>query len=102
MLNIVNVSLTTSSVPTSFQTAVVKPLLKKLHLVPRSLNNYRPASKVLVIELCHVSAGFGPRIYIYRFEPCLSAFKAFSLHCDSALWMKKYGINDCYKRTTID
>ncbi len=48
MLNIVNLSLrtVTSAVSTSFKTAEVKPLLKKPHLDPEYLNNYRPVSNL--------------------------------------------------------
>lgn len=46
MLNIINLSLRTGIVPTSFKTAVVKPLLKKPHLDPGTLNNYRPVSNI--------------------------------------------------------
>ena len=36
----------TGVVPSSFKSAVVKPLLKKPHLDPGSLNNYRPVSNL--------------------------------------------------------
>ena len=38
MLNIYNLSLMTGVAPSSFKSAVVKPLLKKPHLDPGSLN----------------------------------------------------------------
>ena len=44
LLNIVNCSLQTGVFPTSFKTAVVKPLLKKSNLDPDILSNYRPVS----------------------------------------------------------
>lgn len=46
MLNLVNVSLTAGIVPSSFNMAVVKPLLKKPHLDPGCLKNYRPVSNL--------------------------------------------------------
>ncbi len=39
-VNIVNLSLMTGTVPSSFKTAVVKPQLKKPDPDPGSLNNY--------------------------------------------------------------
>ena len=46
MFNIGHLSLMTGVVPISFKSAVVKPLLKKPHLDPGSLNNHTPASKL--------------------------------------------------------
>ena len=46
MYNTVNLSLRTGVVPASFKSAVVKPLLKKPHLDPGSLNNYGPVSNL--------------------------------------------------------
>ena len=46
MLNIVNSSLMTGVVPASLKSAVVKPLLKKPHLDPGALNNYRLVSNL--------------------------------------------------------
>ena len=80
MLNIVNVSLTTGTVPTSFKTAIVKPLLKKTHLDPGSLNNYRPVSNLpffsKVLERV-VSQQLSDHIlFSDLFEPFQSAFRA--------------------------
>jgi hypothetical protein len=44
--NIVNLSLTTSTFPAHFKSAVVKPLLKKANLDPENLKNYRPVSNL--------------------------------------------------------
>ena len=41
-INIMSNSLTTSTIPSDFKTAVVKPLLNKPSLDPSALNNYRP------------------------------------------------------------
>ena len=46
MLHIVDLSLMTGVVPSSYNSAVVKPLLMKPHLDPGSLNNYRPVSNL--------------------------------------------------------
>ncbi|XP_073349448.1 uncharacterized protein [Pagrus major] len=46
LLYLVNCSLQTGVFPTSFKTAVVKPLLKKSDLDPNVLNNYRPVSNL--------------------------------------------------------
>lgn len=46
LLAIVNQSLLSGSVPESFKVASVQPLLKKLHLDPSTLTNYRPISKL--------------------------------------------------------
>jgi len=46
LLNNMNCSLQTGVFPTSFKTAVVKPLLKKSNLDPNILNNYRPVSNL--------------------------------------------------------
>lgn len=46
ILNRVNLSLTTDTVPTSLKVIVAKPLLMKPHLDPESLNNYRPVSNL--------------------------------------------------------
>jgi len=47
---IVNLSLTTSIVPTLFKEAVVKPLIKKHNLDPEVLSNYRPVSNLLYLS----------------------------------------------------
>lgn len=49
MLN-VNLSLSSGIVPASFKAGLVKPLLKKSHFEPESLNNYRPVSKLLFLS----------------------------------------------------
>lgn len=46
LLYMVNCSLQMGVFPTSFKTAVVKPLLKKSNLDPNVLNNYRPVSNL--------------------------------------------------------
>ena len=46
MLNIINRSLQTGTVPTSYKAAIVKPLLKKANLDPQQINNYRPVSNL--------------------------------------------------------
>uniref|UniRef100_A0A4W6D5N5 Reverse transcriptase domain-containing protein n=1 Tax=Lates calcarifer TaxID=8187 RepID=A0A4W6D5N5_LATCA len=81
VLNIVDLSLTTGTVPSSFKTAVVKPLLKKPHLDPGSLGNYRPVSnlpffsKILEkVVYQQLSAHLADN---NLFEPYQSAFRAF-------------------------
>uniref|UniRef100_A0A8C7LTE2 Reverse transcriptase domain-containing protein n=1 Tax=Oncorhynchus mykiss TaxID=8022 RepID=A0A8C7LTE2_ONCMY len=46
MLNKINVSLSTGSVPNSLTVAVIKPLLKKPNLNPENVKNYRPISNL--------------------------------------------------------
>ncbi|KAJ7986671.1 hypothetical protein DPEC_G00342300 [Dallia pectoralis] len=46
MLNIINCSLSSGSVPTSLKIAEIKPLLKKCNLDPDILKNYRPISNL--------------------------------------------------------
>ena len=43
---IVNMSLATSTFPSQFKSAIVKPLLKKSSLDPENLKNYRPVSNL--------------------------------------------------------
>ena len=43
---IVNLSLTSGTVPIAFKKAVVKPLIKKPNLDPELLGNYRPVSNL--------------------------------------------------------
>jgi hypothetical protein len=43
---IINLSLSSSKVPTSFKIAAVTPLLKKLNLIPEILKNFRPISNL--------------------------------------------------------
>ena len=43
---IVNLSLTSGTVPIAFKKAVVKPLIKKPNLDPEVLGNYRPVSNL--------------------------------------------------------
>uniref|UniRef100_A0A4W6F8H6 Reverse transcriptase domain-containing protein n=1 Tax=Lates calcarifer TaxID=8187 RepID=A0A4W6F8H6_LATCA len=69
------------TVPSSFKTAVVKPLLKKPHLDPGSLSNYRPVSnlpffsKILEkVVYQQLSAHLADN---NLFEPYQSAFRAF-------------------------
>ena len=57
--DIINVSLSTGEVPSSFKHALVSPLLKKANLDPEILKNYRPVSnlsfisKILEKVVCH-------------------------------------------------
>ena len=44
--DIINTSIQTGSVPDSFKTAIVRPLLKKHNLDPNDLKNYRPVSNL--------------------------------------------------------
>ena len=46
MLNIMNLSLSTGTVPSTFKTAVIKPLLKKSGLDPELLSRYRPIANL--------------------------------------------------------
>ena len=46
MLNKINVSLSTGSVPNSLKVAVIKSLLKKPNLDPENIKNYRPISNL--------------------------------------------------------
>lgn len=48
--SIINESLTTGEFPTSFKTALVRPLLKKATLDPENLRNYRPVSNLAFIS----------------------------------------------------
>ena len=48
--NIINISLGTSTVPSSFKQAIVTPLLKKPNLDPALLANYRPVSNLPFIS----------------------------------------------------
>ena len=50
LLQIVNTSMLTGIFPSSFKTAMVKPLLKKTNLDQNSLNNYRPISNLPFIS----------------------------------------------------
>jgi len=50
ILEIINTSLTSGNFPTSFKTAIVRPLLKKPSLDPNTLNNYRPVSNLSFIS----------------------------------------------------
>lgn len=50
LLNIINRSLSSGIVPTSFKSAVIKPLLKKPTLDPDVLNNFRPISNLPFIS----------------------------------------------------
>ena len=47
---IVNLSLTTSTFPSQFKSAIVKPLLKKSSLDPENLKNYRPVSNLTFVS----------------------------------------------------
>ena len=47
---IINISLSTSTVPQSFKDAIVNPLLKKFGLDQNVLNNYRPVSNLLYLS----------------------------------------------------
>ena len=46
MLNIMNLSLSTETVPSTFKTSVIEPLLKKPGLDPEVLSSYRPISNL--------------------------------------------------------
>ena len=46
ILNMINMSLSTGSVPAAFKKAIVQPLLKKHNLDSSVLSNYRPVSKL--------------------------------------------------------
>ena len=46
MLNIMNLSLSTGTVPSTFKTTVIKPLLKKPGLDPEVLSSYQPISNL--------------------------------------------------------
>ncbi|XP_078139509.1 uncharacterized protein LOC144539314 [Centroberyx gerrardi] len=46
LLNIINTSLSSGIVPSSFKSAIIKPLLKKSNLDPDDLNNFRPISNL--------------------------------------------------------
>ena len=46
LLHIINFSIVSGSVPSSFKQAVVQPILKKPNLDPSLPNNYRPISKL--------------------------------------------------------
>ena len=46
LLNIINTSLSCGIVPTSFKSAIIKPLLKKPNLDSEVLNNFRPISNL--------------------------------------------------------
>ena len=48
--NIVNLSLSSSTIPQQFKDAVVTPILKKASLNPEILKNYRPVSKLPYIS----------------------------------------------------
>lgn len=50
ILEIINNSLQTGTVPDSFKTAIVKPLLKKPSLDPNILSNFRPVSNLSFIS----------------------------------------------------
>uniref|UniRef100_A0A671US71 Reverse transcriptase domain-containing protein n=1 Tax=Sparus aurata TaxID=8175 RepID=A0A671US71_SPAAU len=80
MLNIVNSSLMTGVVPSSFKSAVVKPILKKPHLDPGSLNNYRPVSNLpffsKVLERVVSQQLSGYLLNNNLLEPFQSAFRA--------------------------
>uniref|UniRef100_A0A667Z0D5 Reverse transcriptase domain-containing protein n=1 Tax=Myripristis murdjan TaxID=586833 RepID=A0A667Z0D5_9TELE len=84
MLDIVNLSLSTGIVPSSFKTAVVRPLLKKPHLDSSSLNSYRPVSNLpfmsKVLERV-VFQQLSTHLAVNQlYEPFQSAFRA----CHSA------------------
>ena len=80
MLDIVNSSLMTGVIPSSFKSAVVKPLLKKPHLNPGSLNNYWPVSNLPffseVLERVVSQQLSGYLLNNYLLEPFQSAFRA--------------------------
>ncbi|WP_419649386.1 reverse transcriptase domain-containing protein, partial [Thiolapillus sp.] len=46
LTNIINFSLSSGTFPSTFRSAVVKPLLKKASLDPNNLKNFRPVSKL--------------------------------------------------------
>ena len=46
LTNIINFSLSSGTFPSTFRSAVVKPLLNKTSLNPTNLKNYRPVSKI--------------------------------------------------------
>ena len=50
LVKIINLSLASSTVPTSFKTALLLPILKKPHLDPNELNNYHPISNLPFIS----------------------------------------------------
>ncbi|KAK7497791.1 hypothetical protein BaRGS_00010925, partial [Batillaria attramentaria] len=50
MVNIINISLATGIVPTSFKRAVVQPLIKKAGLDPSACKNFRPVSNLPFIS----------------------------------------------------
>ena len=48
--NIINVSLSTGSVPNCYKKALVKPLLKKMNLDENNYNNFRPVSNLSFVS----------------------------------------------------
>ncbi|KAL2089254.1 hypothetical protein ACEWY4_016153 [Coilia grayii] len=58
LLQIINTSILTGVFPSTFKTAVVKPLLKKPNLDYNTLNNYRPISNLPFISKIHEKAVF--------------------------------------------
>ena len=60
LTDIVNASLTESTVPQSFRQAIVRPLLKKPDLDREVFKNYRPVSKVQY-QICRSCLRFSKR-----------------------------------------
>ena len=50
LTNIINSSLLSGTFPSTFRTAVVKPLLKKASLDPNNLKNFRPVSNLSFVS----------------------------------------------------
>ena len=74
LTNIINESLSSGMVPTSFKTATVKPLLKKPTLDPNNLKNYRPISNLPFLSKVL------ERIVLLQLKPHLSENNLLSTH----------------------
>jgi len=95
--DIINQSLTTSTVPSSFKTAVVRPLLKKKGLDKELLSNYRPVSNLpFIAKLLEKAVASRIESHLQQFDlhdPFQSAYRA-SHSTESALLRVQCDIMD--------
>ena len=72
LVNIVNKSFSTSTVPKFYKQAIVRPLLKKASLDPNVLSNYRPVSNLLFEHK------FLERVVLNQLDQYFSQFSLYS------------------------
>ena len=99
VLNIMNLSLSTGTVPSTFKTTVIKPLLKTPGLHPEVLSSYRPISNLPLLSkvLGRIVANqtINHLMMNNLFEPFQSVFRTFYTTVTSGKHSSSYHGQQC-------